>query len=50
MKRPAGPWRWLDRMDREDRQRAFRDDTTLGMVLLWAGPVLIFLMAILRMG
>ena len=28
-------------MDREQRQRAFRIDTTLGMVLLWAGPVLI---------
>jgi hypothetical protein len=36
-------------MDREQRQRAFRIDTTLGLVLLWAGPVLIFVMAILRM-
>jgi hypothetical protein len=36
-------------MDREQRQRAFRLDTTLGMVLLWTGPAVIFLVAFLRM-
>ena len=36
-------------MDREARNRAFRADTMLGLVLLWTGPVVIFLLAFLRM-
>lgn len=36
-------------MDRRERQRAFKIDTTVGMVLLWTGPVVIFLLAFLRM-